>query len=117
MRIPALLLALMTMACSREPSPREVPWDEARQDPRCAGRLEQYRPKSGLVSTEALAKSVGYQYLRQTFPDDDQLDPLQAILQDGVWHVAGTPTAEDYNVVHILLCQSNGRAITIWGDQ
>ena len=105
------------MGCSREPAPRQVPWDEARQDPQCAGRLDLYQPKNGLLSTAVLAKEVGYQYLRQEFPDDDQLDPLQAILRDGVWHVAGTPTDEDYNVTHILLCQSNGRVLSIWGDQ
>jgi hypothetical protein len=117
MRRAVLLSALLVMGCSREAAPPEVPWDEARQDPRCAGRLEYFQPKNGVLSTEVLAKRVGYQYLRDTFPDDHQLDPLQAILRNGVWHVAGTPTEEDYNVVHVLLCQSNGRVLEIWGDQ
>lgn len=95
-----------------------MPLDEARQDRRCADRQDAYRPENGVVSTEAIAKEVGFQYLREVFPDDDHLRPLAASLSDGVWHVTGSyPPGYIDNVAHILICQSNGRVLGLWHDQ
>ena len=70
-----------------------------------------------MLSSEASAKKVAFEYLHNIFPED-KLEPLRALLRNGVWHIYGAAPAGDIdNVAHIELCQSNGRVLTVYHDQ
>lgn len=109
-----LPLALLMVSCSPKAENERHRLDEARQDRRCADRLDRFQPANGVISTRAIAKKVAYQYLREVYPDDDGLHQLTATLKNGIWHVEGyIPPDHAGGVAEIDLCQSNGRVLRI----
>lgn len=109
-------LAMTLAGCSSSANPDEArqPLDEKRQDRRCAEPVEFYRPDGGVINSRQIAEDVAVPMLRAAYPGDKHLQPLNADLRDGIWHVYGTlPAGSAGGVAEIYLCQSNGRVLKI----
>jgi hypothetical protein len=91
--------------------------NETKQRPECRDRIGSYQPENGVVATDQIAREVGYYYLNDVYPQD-QLRPLSAVLDSGVWKVSGNhPKGTPGGAAHILICQSNGRVLRMWHDK
>lgn len=78
------------------------------------------QPEGGAIPTEEFAKTLAMLYLDSLFwkgATKDEL-PLQATIENGVWHVRGTlPEGYIGGVKHIEMCRSNGRIVNYYGEQ
>jgi hypothetical protein len=116
-RISALL-ALSIASCSPDAPAEQRPLNEARQDRRCADPVDSLASfDNGFVSNEKVALDVAQRYITEVYPDDDRW-PLEAQLNNGVWHIAGQlPEGSAGGAPVIDLCQSNGRVLAIYAGQ
>lgn len=110
-------LVVALVGCSDSTPTRRYRLDAARQDSSCREPVGFFQPRNGAIATEEAAKEVGFQYLHEAFPRDE-LRPLSAKLQNGVWHVEGyIEVGAAGGAANVLMCQSNGRAIKIYHEQ
>jgi hypothetical protein len=117
MKLGFLATAALLVGCSDEPPATRHSLDQAKQPPECREPINFFQPSGGVINSDRIAKEVAFQYLHEVFPED-QLRPLSAKLEKGVWHVKGYfPANSTGGAAHILMCQSNGRVLKIYHEQ
>lgn len=86
------------------------------RDSRCDGAVDLHNPSAGVVSDQIVAKSVANAYLTAVYGAEEIRgeQPLRARLSKGVWTVEGVlPRGFKGGVAVILICQRNGRVLSI----